>query len=321
MITDQTIQLNQQVNHQGRLDKVLAGLLPGVSRTQVKDLIQAGKVQVNVEVQKAKFQLQGDECLSIQSPDQETVEDIAVLAEDLPLDIVYEDDCLLVINKPAGMVVHPSKGHPRGTLVNGLLYYLNGQLAQGSAAYRPGIVHRIDKDTSGLLVVAKTDQAHQALSQQLGDHSLARTYLAVVHGQVKESEGEIHLPLKRDPKNRLRWHVDAQGKEAWTDFRVLAVGEYYSLLSLKLHTGRTHQIRVHLEAIGHPIIGDPVYRRGLEGQKGPYVHWTDGQYLHAYQLRFRHPVSQEWMTFTCPIPARMQAMIDSLPVKRGDLYV
>ena len=230
----------------------------------------------------------------------------------MDLDIIYEDEDILVINKPAGLVVHPSKGHLKGTLVNGLLHYLNGNLSTGSDFYRPGIVHRIDKDTSGLLVVAKHNAAHQALAEQLLNHDMRRSYMALVHGQVKAPQGTIEAPLQRDPANRLRWTVAKEGKYALTRFKVMENFENATLLDLELETGRTHQIRVHLEFIGHPLVGDPVYRKGLDHIKGSLVHDMSGQLLHAYALKLQHPRSGEWLEFKAPLSRRFEEVLDQL---------
>lgn len=311
-MTDTRIQL-QGPEDQGRLDKVLADHLQDLSRSKIQRFIKDGQVLVDGQKQKANYLLQGDEVLQVAlRSDLDSESDLDLQGEAMPLEIVYEDDDLLVVNKPAGLVVHPAKGHATGTLVNGLIYYLKDQLSSGSQAYRPGIVHRIDKDTSGLLVVAKNDAAHQALSQQLQTRQLKRTYLALVNGSVQVDSGKIDMALKRDPKNRLRWQVDETGKEAITDFKVLQRWPVASLVEAQLQTGRTHQIRVHLEAIGHPLIGDPVYRRHLQNIPGPFTHLTSGQLLHAQQLSLVHPRTGEVLTFTCKMPATMQEVIDQL---------
>ena len=303
----QAIQLTGQA---GRLDKVLVELLPQESRATIQKLIKEGQVTVNGQVEKANFKLKGQETLAVGQLEIELP--LEVEPEEMPLDIVYEDEALLVLNKPAGVVVHPSKGHPSGTLVNGLLYYLNGDLAVGSDPTRPGIVHRIDKDTSGLLVVAKTNQAHQRLSEQLGDRTMGRRYVALVNGVIKAPKGSIEVPLQRDPQNRLRWHASADGKYALTHFEVLESYDNATLVDLTLATGRTHQIRVHLEYIGHPIIGDPVYRQGLSGIKGRYTQLNDGQYLHAYGIHFVHPVTGEEMAFEVPLPTKFEQLMTEL---------
>ena len=296
----------------GRLDQVLTQLYPDQSRSTNQRWIKDGRVCVDDTLQKANYKLTGQECLTVDLPEDEEEEDIELLPEPMDLDIIYEDDDILVINKPAGLVVHPAKGHDSGTLVNGLLHYLSGDLSSGSHNYRPGIVHRIDKDTSGLLVVAKNDRAHQFLSQQLEGHSMGRTYVALVNGPLEADSGTIEMPVRRDPSNRLRWRVDPEGKEAVTHYQVLKKWPYATLVELQLETGRTHQIRIHLEAVGHPIIGDAVYRRNIQNFPGNLSNLKDGQRLHARDLKLVHPTSGEMMQFTCSIPSSMQDLIDQL---------
>ncbi|WP_124057408.1 RluA family pseudouridine synthase [Vaginisenegalia massiliensis] len=297
----QVIQLKGQA---GRIDKVLTELLEE-SRSTIQKWIKADQVRVNQQLAKANLQLLGDEEITInREQDEEDEEEIDLIAQDIKLDIIYEDEDVMVINKPAGMVVHPSKGHREGTLVNALLYYLGDQLSQSSQSWRPGIVHRIDKDTSGLLVVAKHNQAHQMLSQQLTDHTMGRKYYALVHGQVSVPSGTIDVPLRRDANNRLRWSAHPQGKFALTHYRCVELYPVASLLDLELKTGRTHQIRVHLEYMGHPIIGDPIYRKGIQVFHGHLADDTEGQLLHAHSLHFIHPRSQQKMEFSADIPPR-----------------
>lgn len=308
-MTKEKFQLEGQA---GRLDKVLNDLLPGESRSTIQKIIKDGLVSVNGQEQKANFKLKGNETLLVERRSLVVEEDSMPEPEAMDLDIIYEDEDILVINKPAGLVVHPSKGHLKGTLVNGLLHYLTGNLSTGSDFYRPGIVHRIDKDTSGLLVVAKHNAAHQALAEQLLNHDMRRSYMALVHGQVKAPQGTIEAPLQRDPANRLRWTVSKEGKYALTRFQVMENFENATLLDLELETGRTHQIRVHLEFIGHPLVGDPVYRKGLDHVKGSLVHDMSGQLLHAYALKLQHPRSGEWLEFKAPLPRRFEEALDQL---------
>ena len=308
-MTAEEFQLKGQA---GRLDKILTDLMPGESRSSIQKIIKDGLVKVDGHHQKANFKLKGDECLLVERRSFIVKEDTLPEAEAMDLNIVYEDDDILVINKPAGLVVHPSKGHLQGTLVNGLLHYLNGNLSCGSDLYRPGIVHRIDKDTSGLLVVAKHNAAHQALADQLVNHDMRRSYMALVHGHVKAPQGTIEAPLQRDPANRLRWTVAKDGKYALTRFQVLESYENATLLDLELETGRTHQIRVHLEFIGHPLVGDPVYRKGLDHVKGSLVHDMSGQLLHAYALKLQHPRTGEWLEFKAPLPGHFEQVLSQL---------
>ncbi|MBK0348425.1 RluA family pseudouridine synthase [Aerococcaceae bacterium zg-ZJ1578] len=299
----------------GRLDKLLVELMPGESRSTIQKLIKQGLVSVNGRAEKANFQLVGDEVIEVQQANQaEVTEEIpALVAENIPLDIVFEDDDVIVINKPAGMVVHPSKGHYSGTLVHGLLYHLGHQnLAFPDDSVRPGLVHRIDKDTSGLLVVAKNNFAHQLLSEQLENHSMGRTYVALVHGMIKEPEGTIEVPIRRDQHNRLRWSAHQDGKYALTHFKVLERFSDSTLVELKLETGRTHQIRVHMEYIGHPLVGDPVYRVGVGQLKGPLTRMSDGQLLHARAIQFKHPITDELLQFEVPLPEHFTDVLKTL---------
>lgn len=275
----------------GRLDKVLSEQLADLSRSQVQAAIKAGRVQVNqVPLTKAKYAVQAGDQINLTVPEPAPIE---AVPEPMALDIVYEDDQVIVVNKPQGMVVHPAPGHLHGTLVNGLLAH--GQLASINGKIRPGIVHRIDKDTSGLLMVAKTDLAQQSLSQQLKAKTNLREYLAIVHGTIAEEQGTIDAPLARDPRNRQRQAVVAGGRRAVTHFKVLERFPGYTLVSCRLETGRTHQIRVHFQYIGHPLAGDPVYgpKKTLSGH---------GQFLHAVKLGFTHPTSGQWLAFSAPVP-------------------
>ena len=293
----------------GRLDKVLVELTTN-SRATVQKWIKDQLVLVNDQVEKANFVLKGTEIIKI--IEVEEALPLNIEPEAMALDIVYEDDDVLVVNKPAGLVVHPSKGHINGTLVNGLLHYLQGNLSEGSDVTRPGIVHRIDKDTSGLMVVAKHNVAHQRLSEQLSDRTMGRNYVALVNGEMSVQKGAIELPLRRDPANRLRWQAHKDGKYALTHFEIMQVFPQATLVELSLATGRTHQIRVHLEYIGHPIVGDPVYRKGMNEMKGSLAKRQDGQFLHAYGLHFNHPMTGEAMSFTVPLPEKFEHVIQNL---------
>lgn len=284
----------------GRLDKVVSQLDSSLSRSAIKTLIENNKLLVNQQPVKPKYAVKDGDVITI-----EEVEPVAidVQPEAIDLDIVYEDDDVIVVNKPQGMVVHPSAGHLNHTLVNALLYH--SPLSTINGEFRPGIVHRIDKDTSGLLMVAKNDAAHAFLSQQLKAHKNLRAYLAIVHGVIKENQGTIKAPIARSPKDRKKQAVVAGGREAVTHFEVLERFENYTLIKCQLETGRTHQIRVHMKYIGHPIAGDPLYgpRKTLPG---------NGQYLHAYQLGFEHPQTGELMTFTAPLPAAFEEQLERL---------
>ncbi|BFH61505.1 RluA family pseudouridine synthase [Paenibacillus azoreducens] len=273
-----------------------------VSRSQVQLWIASGHVMVNGKAVKANYKLAEGDHLEVTVPEPSIVE---IVPEDIPLDVAYEDRDVIVVNKPRGMVVHPAPGHSSGTLVNALMYHckdlsgINGEL-------RPGIVHRIDKDTSGLLMAAKNDKAHASLAAQLKDHSVTRKYVALVHGNVSHDQGTVDAPIGRDPQDRKMFTVtDKNSKHAVTHFAVLERFGDYTLLELQLETGRTHQIRVHMKFIGHPLVGDPVYGRS-KGIK------MDGQALHAKVLGFVHPSSGEYMEFAAPLPEDMENLLENL---------
>ena len=236
-------------------------------------------------------------------PEPEPVE---AVPQDIPLDVVYEDADVIVVNKPSGMVVHPAPGHPDGTLVNALLYHCAGTLSGVGGALRPGIVHRIDRDTSGLIIAAKNDAAHQYLSAQLADHTLARTYECIVVGKLREDRGTVDAPIARHPTDRKRMAVVAGGREAVTHWEVIARYPGYTHVRCRLETGRTHQIRVHMAYIGHPILGDTVYGAKKE------VPGLTGQCLHAVGLRFLHPRTHEVMELSCPLPEEFTRMLQKI---------
>ncbi|HER0831436.1 TPA: RluA family pseudouridine synthase [Streptococcus pyogenes] len=286
-----------------RLDKALADLSP-LSRGQANDQIKQGLVLVNGQQKKAKYTVQAGDVICFELPKEEVLE---YQAQNIPLDIIYEDDTLAIINKPQGMVVHPSAGHPSGTMVNALMYHIK-DLSSINGAVRPGIVHRIDKDTSGLLMVAKTDAAHQALAEELKAKKSLRKYLAIVHGNLPNDRGMIEAPIGRSEKDRKKQAVTAKGKEAVTRFTVLERFGDYSLVELQLETGRTHQIRVHMAYIGHPVAGDPLYgpRKTLSGH---------GQFLHAKTLGLTHPMTGKEMIFTVEAPEIFQKVLKLLRKK------
>ncbi|VHG97468.1 ribosomal large subunit pseudouridine synthase D [Streptococcus pyogenes] len=286
-----------------RLDKALADLSP-LSRGQANDQIKQGLVLVNGQQKKAKYTVQAGDVICFELPKEEVLE---YQAQNIPLDIIYEDDALAIINKPQGMVVHPSAGHPSGTMVNALMYHIK-DLSSINGVVRPGIVHRIDKDTSGLLMVAKTDAAHQALAEELKAKKSLRKYLAIVHGNLQNDRGMIEAPIGRSEKDRKKQAVTAKGKEAVTRFTVLERFGDYSLVELQLETGRTHQIRVHMAYIGHPVAGDPLYgpRKTLSGH---------GQFLHAKTLGLTHPMTGKEMIFTVEAPEIFQKVLKLLRKK------
>ena len=286
-----------------RLDAFLASSLDGLTRSQATRLIESGEVAVNGRAVSKSYKLAGGEDIAVTLPEPEPVE---AVPQDIPLDVVYEDADVIVVNKPSGMVVHPAPGHPDGTLVNALLYHCAGTLSGVGGALRPGIVHRIDRDTSGLIIAAKNDAAHQYLSAQLADHTLARTYECIVVGALREDRGTVDAPIARHPTDRKRMAVVTGGREAVTHWEVIARYPGYTHVRCRLETGRTHQIRVHMAYIGHPILGDTVYGAKKE------VPGLTGQCLHAVGLRFLHPRTHEVMELSCPLPEEFTRMLQKI---------
>lgn len=286
-----------------RLDAFISSELD-ISRSLAAELIDSGKVTVNGKLAKKSNKVMTGNEVSVELPELSEPE---ALPEDIPLDIVYEDDDLLVVNKPKGMVVHPAPGNPDGTLVNALLYHCKGSLSGINGVMRPGIVHRIDKDTSGLLIVAKNDSAHRSLAEQIKEHSFTREYRAVVYGNLKQDSGTVNAPIGRDPKNRQRMAiVYVNSKPAVTHYEVLQRFEGFTYIKCRLETGRTHQIRVHMASLGHPIAGDPVY--------GPkkVITKLQGQCLHAGLIGFIHPKTKEYLEFTSEVPEYFTSYLNSL---------
>lgn len=283
-----------------RLDAFLASSLDGLTRSQATRLIESGEVAVNGRAVSKSYKLAGGEDIAVTLPEPEPVE---AVPQDIPLDVVYEDADVIVVNKPSGMVVHPAPGHPDGTLVNALLYHCAGTLSGVGGALRPGIVHRIDRDTSGLIIAAKNDYAHQFLSAQLADHTLARTYECIVVGNLREDSGTVDAPIARDSRDRKRMAVVPGGRRAVTHWEVIARYPGYTHVRCRLETGRTHQIRVHMAYLGHPILGDTVY-----GAKKAVPGLT-GQCLHAVGLQFIHPRTKELVSLTCGLPDEFTAML------------
>lgn len=283
------------VTEPGRADAVLSAAVDGLTRSAAQKWMEEGRVILNGKPVKKNAPLKPGDTLLVSPPQPQ---DIDLVPQDIPLDIVYEDDDVVVVNKPVGMVVHPAPGHPDGTLVNALLYHCKESLSGINGERRPGIVHRIDRDTSGLLIVAKNDKAHLALAAQLQDHSLFRLYHAVVVGGFKEESGTVDAPLARHPVDRKRMAVcrTGEGREAITHWQVVDSQGGYSHITCRLETGRTHQIRVHMASIGHPLVGDQVY-----GSKKPFPSLV-GQCLHAACLTFTHPTTGERMTVEAPLP-------------------
>ncbi len=292
-----------------RIDKVLSSYFPDMSRSRIAALIKDGKVcgENASVIKKPGYQVDADEKIFIEIPPDEEPD---IEPEDLDLSILYEDEDILIIDKPKDMVVHPSAGHFEHTLVNGLLYHCKGNLSGINGVLRPGIVHRIDKDTTGSLIVCKSERAHIKIAEMLKEHSIEREYRAIVKGYLDNDEGTIDAPIGRDERNRLRMAINHKnGKEAVTHYRVIEKLNGYSYIACRLETGRTHQIRVHLSSIGHPVLGDEVY--GGVNQKIK----TNGQCLHAYSLRFPHPVTGEIVDVAAPIPLYFEKLLADLSLK------
>ena len=288
-------------NQENRIDKFLADNLEDFSRTQVQQLIKDKNVLVNDNPTKANYLLEENDLIKVVIPDPVTID---IVAEDIPLDIYYEDEDVIVVNKPSGMVVHPALGNYSGTLVNALMHHCK-DLSGIGGVLRAGIVHRIDKDTSGLLVSCKSDLAQKSLSLQFFNKTVTRKYYAICYGVINHNLGRIDAPIGRDPDNRQRMAVVDGGKNAVTNFKVLHRYKEYTLLELQLETGRTHQIRAHMKYIGHPVVGDPLY--------GPKkVIGDHGQFLHAKTLGFTHPKTNEFLEFDSPLPDFFEDFLNTL---------
>lgn len=305
MENDEIKLLEVSEGEEGRLDKYLSDKLEDMTRSYLKKLISDDKaVLVNGNPAKPNYKLKPGDIIELTVPEPIELE---IKAENIPLDIVYEDNDMLVVNKPQGMVVHPAAGNYTGTLVNALLYHCGDSLSGINGEKRPGIVHRIDKDTSGLLLVAKNDNAHQKLSSQIKEHSLTRAYKALVHGNIKQDSGRIDAPIGRHPSDRKKMTVtDKNSREAVTNFRVIERYGRYTFVECILETGRTHQIRVHMSKNGHPIVGDKTY--GVKKEEFNLA----GQLLHAYKVGFIHPVSGEYMEFVSELPDYYMNVLDRL---------
>lgn len=284
-----------------RIDQFLVGQIANTSRTDVKNRIKDGLIIVNENVIKPNYKLKENDVIEVK---ERELEESVIVPENLNLEILYEDTDVAVVYKPKGMVVHPSAGHASGTLVNGLMYQLDS-LSGINGELRPGIVHRIDKDTSGLLMVAKNDVAHRALSEQLEEKTVERKYVALVHGVIPHNKGTIEAPIGRNPKERQSMAVVDNGKEAVTHFNVIERFNDYTLVECLLETGRTHQIRVHMNYIGYPIVGDPKY-----GQKTKFK--TNGQLLHARTVGFIHPTTKELLVFKSDLPEEFTQVLETL---------
>ena len=294
-----TLQPNKEDAGQ-RVDAWLAAHLEDVTRSAAQRLLEEGRITCGGKALAKNYKLNGTETLAVSLPDPEPVD---VVPQDIPLDVVYEDADVIVVNKPKGLVVHPAPGHPDGTLVNALLHHCGDSLSGIGGELRPGIVHRIDRDTSGLIIAAKNDFAHQKLAAQLQDHTLARIYHCIVTGNLREDSGTVNAPIGRHPVDRKKMAVVANGRPAVTHWTVLERFPGFTYVECRLETGRTHQIRVHMAHIGHPILGDTVY-----GNKKP-VPGLQGQCLHAVRLRFLHPRTGEMVELSCGLPEAFQVQL------------
>ena len=299
--------MNIKINKENvgkRIDSFIPIVQKDISRSMVQKLIEQNDIKVNGKKTKHSYKLKLNDEIEIIIPE---AKEIDLKAQDIPLDVIYEDNDIIVINKTKGMVVHPANGNPDGTLVNAVMNLCKDSLSGIGGEIRPGIVHRLDKDTSGAIIVAKNDKAHIALSEQLKNHEIKKTYLALVRGIIKENEATINMPIARSKKDRKKMDVDKDGKEAITHFKVLErYKNKYTLLQINLETGRTHQIRVHLSHIGYPIIGDEVYSNGKN-------EWNvSGQCLHAWRLEFKHPITGKKISLEAEIPEYFKNIIKKL---------
>lgn len=289
-----------------RIDKYINEQLPDLSRSYIQQLIKQGNVQINEKACKQNYKCKPNDKIVIS---YEEAKELAVVAEDIPLDIVYEDASIVIVNKPKNMVVHPAAGHESGTLVNALVYHCKDSLSSINGVIRPGIVHRIDRNTTGLLVICKNDMAHKSLAEQLKEHSITRKYHAICHGSFKEMSGTVNAPIGRHPVERKKMAINYKnGRAAVTHYKVLKkLKNDYSYIECTLETGRTHQIRVHMASIGHPLLGDDVY-----GPKNPKIKGLEGQTLHAKTLGFIHPDTKEYVEFDSELPEYFKELLKKL---------
>ncbi len=286
-----------------RIDKVLAQCMDTLSRSFLQKLLKDGKVSVNEKTVKANYRVKESDRVEFEIPPAVEPE---IAAENIPLSVLYEDDDLLVVDKPKGMVVHPAAGHYSGTLVNAVMFHCKDNLSGINGVLRPGIVHRIDMDTTGSILICKNDHAHNDIAQQLKEHSICRRYRAIVCGVIKEDEGTVSAPIGRDKKDRKKMAVTPDGKEAVTHYRVLERFREHTYIECVLETGRTHQIRVHMASKGYPLLGDEIYGRGKSKYK------CQGQCLHAMTLGFIHPVSREYVETNAPLPEYFKHLLEIL---------
>lgn len=286
-----------------RLDAYVSQINNKITRTAAQRLIEENHILVNSKQQKVSYKVKIGDIITIEQP---TPKEIELKAENIPIDIIYEDDNIIVVNKPKGMVVHPANGNPNGTLVNAIMAICKDSLSGIGGEIRPGIVHRLDKDTSGLLIIAKNDEAHVNMSEQIKNHEVKKTYIALVRGIIKENEATIDMPIGRSQSDRKKMAVNKNGKNAVTHIKVLKRYDKYTLLEIHIETGRTHQIRVHLSHIGYPIIGDYTYSNG-KNEFG-----IIGQCLHAQRLEFKHPITQKKMKLEAPLPKYFEEILKKL---------
>ena len=286
-----------------RLDAYISSKETNLSRTNVQRLIEEGNILVNGQKKKISYKVQIGDNIEINIPE---AKETSIKAENIPVEVVYEDNDIIVVNKPKGMVVHPANGNPDGTLVNAIMAMCKGSLSGIGGEIRPGIVHRLDKDTSGLLIVAKNDLAHINMSNQIKDRQVKKIYIALVKGNINEDEATINMPIGRSTKDRKKMAVRKDGKEAVTHFKVLKRYKDYTLLEVKIDTGRTHQIRVHMAEIGHPVVGDMVY------SKGKNEFGVEGQMLHAQSLDFKHPITGKEMHLEAKLPEYFEKVLEKL---------
>ena len=290
-----------------RIDRYLSGVCPSFSRSYIQKLLKNGDILVDGQQVKSSYGVKEGDRIVVETPEAVEPE---IQAEPMDLDILYEDQDVILINKPKGMVVHPAAGHYSHTLVNGLMYHCRDQLSGINGVMRPGIVHRIDMDTTGVLIVCKNDAAHNSIAAQLKEHSIVRRYQAIVHGKVKEDEGVVDGPIGRHPVDRKKMSINYKnGKPAVTHYRVLKRFDRYTYIECRLESGRTHQIRVHMASIRHPLLGDRVY-----GPSSCPVPGLEGQTLHAGVLGFIHPRTGEYMEFTAPLPSYFEHLLQTLPI-------
>lgn len=288
-----------------RIDKCVSMLIDSLSRSYIQKIIKSGQVFVNAVAVKPSYQVKVDDEVTFDLPPSQEPD---IVPENIPLEVLYEDKDVIVVNKPKGMVVHPAAGHYSGTLVNALMYHCGNSLSGINGVMRPGIVHRIDMDTTGSLIVCKNDKAHESIAAQLKEHSINRKYHAICHGVITENEGTIHKPIGRHPGDRKKMAVNERnGKDAITHYTVLKRFKDYTYIECRLETGRTHQIRVHMASIGHPLLGDEVY---ATGRKSPFK--LQGQTLHAKVLGFIHPSTKEYVEVDAPLPEYFQHLLDIL---------